>query len=85
MTFNPTVLLGRRHNLDRAQHKVFRVIQGLRHARNQRCVATYTMDAGDTMTVAGASQTEPRLRSYQQEMLDASLEKNIIVAVRPFS
>ncbi|KAI6865540.1 P-loop containing nucleoside triphosphate hydrolase protein [Hortaea werneckii] len=81
MTFNPTVLLGRRHNLDRAQHKVFRVIQGLRHARNQRCVATYTMDAGDTMTVAGASQTEPRLRSYQQEMLDASLEKNIIVAM----
>ncbi|KAI7262823.1 P-loop containing nucleoside triphosphate hydrolase protein [Hortaea werneckii] len=39
------------------------------------------MDAGDTMTVVGASQTETRLRLYQQEMLDASLEKNIIVAM----
>ncbi|RMZ14787.1 hypothetical protein D0864_00066 [Hortaea werneckii] len=81
MTFNPTVLLVRRHNLDRAKHKVFSLIQGLRHARSQRCVETDTMDAGDTMTVVGASQTETRLRLYQQEMLDASLEKNIIVAM----
>ncbi|KAI7469475.1 P-loop containing nucleoside triphosphate hydrolase protein [Hortaea werneckii] len=81
MTFNATVLLGRRHNLDWAKHKVFRFIQGLRHARSQRCVETDTMEASDTMTVVRASQTETRLRSYQQEMLGASLEKNIIVAM----
>ena len=79
------MLLGRRHNLDRGKHKVFRLIQGPNHARSQRCVETDTMEVGDTMTVVGASQTENRLRSYQQEMLDASLEKNIIVAVRHFS
>ncbi|KAI7469452.1 P-loop containing nucleoside triphosphate hydrolase protein [Hortaea werneckii] len=39
------------------------------------------MDASDTMTVAEAPRPEMRLRSYQQEMLDASLEKNIIVAM----
>ncbi|KAI7164994.1 P-loop containing nucleoside triphosphate hydrolase protein, partial [Hortaea werneckii] len=39
------------------------------------------MDASNAMTTAGASQSEIRLRSYQQEMLDASLGKNIIVAM----
>ncbi|KAI7532283.1 hypothetical protein KC331_g13665, partial [Hortaea werneckii] len=38
-------------------------------------------NASNAMTVAGASQSETRLRSYQQEMLDASLGKNIIVAM----
>ncbi|KAI7240033.1 P-loop containing nucleoside triphosphate hydrolase protein [Hortaea werneckii] len=39
------------------------------------------MDPSNIMAVAEASQSELRLRSYQQEMLDASLEKNIIVAM----
>lgn len=52
--------------------------------QRQRIVEADVMDASNAMTVAGASQSEIRLRSYQQEMLDASLGKNIIVAVRPF-
>ena len=43
------------------------------------------MDATDAMAVAGDSISDMKLRSYQKEMLDASLEKNIIVAVRSFS
>ncbi|GAB1736443.1 hypothetical protein NU219Hw_g7593t1 [Hortaea werneckii] len=39
------------------------------------------MNANDTMTLAEGSRSEMKLRSYQQEMLDASLEKNIIVAM----